>query len=623
MKRFSILASLLLALVFVLSPKAAGPDEEFIRAYVLISEADSLAKNAQNKSAIQRYQSALNTLNALKSANANWKTSVINFRIDYVNRKLKSLKVNTPAKPTVATPEAEGTAFDAELAKLTINDLRKQVESLQNDLILKENKLKEALSAIPSADETKRLANLESDLANLRQENGNLKNAVDNASSQLKSAQTDLANAQAEAKEATTDLAKAQAKADEATLELKNAQARINAAEANASDKEIARLQKELADRQNELTTATGELTVAKNSVASLEEKLKSYDKGTAEKDLEDRSADLEKQLNKSQADLRLANTKLGDTSKANSDLEKQLKALEKGSKEKELQSYINSLEKRLAKSERANAASGTTNRSNRSFRDIFNFRGRKRAENAQVAELQNQIKTLRARLEILDAEQVPLTEEEKKLLSEPKITASSKNTLEAKLSNVPPGGVEDFKAGEAALFKDQHAKAEQKFMHVLKLDENNPLTLSSLAMAQMEQEKYEDAKASLDRAIKQNPDDPYALSAFGLLNFRQKNFEAARDNLARAAKLDPENAVTQHFLGTSLLKLNQPKSAETALRKAVQIEPGEPDSHYNLAVVYATQKPPFLALAKFHYDKAVKAGHPETELKKKFNAGN
>ena len=87
MKRFSILASLLLALVFVLSPKAAGPDEEFIRAYILISEADSLAKNAQNKSAIQRYQSALNTLNALKSANANWKTSVINFRIDYVNRK--------------------------------------------------------------------------------------------------------------------------------------------------------------------------------------------------------------------------------------------------------------------------------------------------------------------------------------------------------------------------------------------------------------------------------------------------------------------------------------------------------------------------------------------------------
>ncbi|OUV37715.1 MAG: hypothetical protein CBC62_07575, partial [Opitutia bacterium TMED102] len=299
-------------MVFVLSPKAAGPDEEFIRAYVLISKADNLAKNAQNKSAIQRYQSALNTLNALKSANPNWKTSVINFRIDYVNRKLKSLSVSTPAKLTVATPKAKGTAFDAELTKLTINDLRKQVESLQNDLLLKENKLKEAHSAIPSADETKRLAKLESDLANLRQENGNLKNAVDNASSQLKSAQTDLANAQADAKAAITDLAKAQAKADEATLQLKNTQARINAAEANASDKEIARLQKELADSRNELTTATGELTVAKNSVASLDEKLKSYDKGTAEKDLEDRLAEFEKQLSKSQADLRLANTKLG-----------------------------------------------------------------------------------------------------------------------------------------------------------------------------------------------------------------------------------------------------------------------------------------------------------------------
>ena len=36
----------------------------------------------------------------------------------------------------------------------------------------------------------------------------------------------------------------------------------------------------------------------------------------------------------------------------------------------------------------------------------------------------------------------------------------------------------------------------------------------------------------------------------------------------------------------------------------------GHAEAHHNLAVVYATQKPPFTALAKFHYEKALAAGH-------------
>ena len=415
--------------------------------------------------------------------------------------------------------------FDAETARLRISDLTRRLESLENNLTLKDAQLKEALSAVPSADETKRLAKLESDLAGLKQENNSLKASVDTATAQLKSAQADLAKAQAEATKATADMAKAQAKADEVALELSNAQDRIKAAEANASDKEIKRLQESLAERQTELEAASGELTTAKASVASLQEKLKSYDKGTAEKDLEAKVASLEKQLNKSQGELQQTTTKLSDAATANSDLEKELKALEKGSREKELTSYINSLEKRLAKAERANVASGNNQpRSRRSFRDMFNFRGRKRAENAKVAELQNQVKTLRARLEILDAEKVPLTAEEQELLTDPQLTPAPENTLEARLASIPAGQVENFKAGEANLFRDhQYAEAEAKFMHVLKLDENNPLTLSNLAIAQMEQEKYEDAQASLDRALQQNPNDPFALRGIGMLSFRKR----------------------------------------------------------------------------------------------------
>ncbi len=625
-KRFSFLASLILAVSVVLSPRAAGPDDEFIRAYILITQADNLAKSAQNSSAAQKYQQALNTLNALKAGNANWKTGVINFRIDYINKQLKSLNVNTPTKPTAVTPKAKPASFDAETAKLTINDLQRRIEVLTNDLLLKESKLKEALSAVPSADETKRLAKLESDLAALKQENTSLKTSVDAATTQLKSAQDDLAKAQDEATKATSDLAKAQAKADEATLALNNAQDRIKAAEANASDKEIKRLQETLATRQSELDTATGELTVAKASVASLEDKLKSYDKGTVEKDLEAQVASLEKQLDKSQGNLQQITAELNDASAANSDLENQLKSLEKGTKEKELNNRIKSLEKQLAKANRVTVASGSNQpRERRSIRDLFNFRGRKRVENAQVAELQNQVKTLRARLEILDATEVPYTSEELELLSDPKVTSAPENTLEARLASIPSDQVENFKAGEAQLFKDhQYAEAEAKFMHILKLDENNALTLSTLAIAQMEQNKYDEAEASLNRAIEQNEEDPHALRGIGFLHYRKEEYEAARDTLAKAASLMPNDAATQHFLGITLQKLNQPKAAETALRRSVQLAPGRPNSHFNLAVVYSLQKPPFTALAKFHYNKALQAGHQKSaELEKLLNGGN
>jgi TPR repeat protein len=49
-----------------------------------------------------------------------------------------------------------------------------------------------------------------------------------------------------------------------------------------------------------------------------------------------------------------------------------------------------------------------------------------------------------------------------------------------------------------------------------------------------------------------------------------------------------------------------------------VQIQPGHAAAHNNLAVVYATQMPPAIALARWHYQKAMSAGHPRNaELEK------
>ena len=46
------------------------------------------------------------------------------------------------------------------------------------------------------------------------------------------------------------------------------------------------------------------------------------------------------------------------------------------------------------------------------------------------------------------------------------------------------------------------------------------------------------------------------------------------------------------------------------AFRKAIQYDPGYGDAHANLAFVYLTQKPPLVELARWHYKKALEAGH-------------
>ena len=669
MKRFSSITTLVLSLGLLFTAQAAGPDDSFIQAYTLIAQADNLSRLGQKNSAIQKYRQAHNDLAALQSGYPNWNAGVVSFRIKYVDQKLKALG---DAAPETAAPSAKPAVLDPAAARREIAILKRKVESLGNAIILKDAKLKEALSAVPSPEEPQQLATLEANLSGLRQENANLKSAIDKATTRLKGANTGLAKAQADAEKAQADLAKAQAETEKTNEALAQAVEEAKAAKPKANDRQAKRLENKLADKQEnlaktekelaslatahkaleselksfkkgsrekdlqaqvgslqkelsgneeDLEKASGNVAALKSDKISLEEELKSFKKGNREKDLEAEVGSLEKQLANSNSKLKETASNLASAENSNDSLGDQLKAFQKGSREKEFSNYIISLEKRLAKAERKNTNPASKRKG---LTGIFNWQKSDRAEKAQVAELQNRIDTLRSRLEILEAEKIPYTDEEKKLFAEPNTGDQPVNTLQAKVATLPEGGADDFKAGQAALIEAKFGEAEQKFLHVLKLDEENPLTLGNLALAQMEQGNYEGAEASLTRALKNDDEDAFSLSLIGTLRYRQKKYDEARDYLAKAVKLNPEDSRAQHFLGSALNNLGQRKAAETALRKAVQIKPGYSEAHHNLAVVYATQNPPFIALAKFHYDKAVAGGHKKNaDLEKILNGGD
>ena len=178
-------------------------------------------------------------------------------------------------------------------------------------------------------------------------------------------------------------------------------------------------------------------------------------------------------------------------------------------------------------------------------------------------------------------------------------------------LRDLPPGASILASQAQRAFSQRRFEDAEKAYREILALDEKNVFTLGNLAAILVERGKLEEGEGLLTRALDVDPEDPFSLSLRGIIRFRQQRYDDAFEALSKSAVLDPENADTQNYLGITLSQRGQRKAAEAALRKALKLSPSSPAAHYNLAVVYATQKPPFLELAKYHYEKARRSGQP------------
>src|SRR5437588_6617939 len=101
MRRFLML-SRLLPVAFASWLHAEGPDDQFVRIYNWIQQADALAESGRNDQAGQKYLQAQAELKTLQAAHPDWNASVVGFRLKYVAEKLATLtqKEKQPAQLT-------------------------------------------------------------------------------------------------------------------------------------------------------------------------------------------------------------------------------------------------------------------------------------------------------------------------------------------------------------------------------------------------------------------------------------------------------------------------------------------------------------------------------------------
>ena len=104
MKRFSVIVALLLSLS---GARAEGPDDQYIRIYNLIQEADKLNSGGQPSEALPKYLEAQASLQRFQKGYPDWNVKVISFRLNYVAAKAAAASPRVPA-PVAPTPASAG-----------------------------------------------------------------------------------------------------------------------------------------------------------------------------------------------------------------------------------------------------------------------------------------------------------------------------------------------------------------------------------------------------------------------------------------------------------------------------------------------------------------------------------
>lgn len=677
-------------LVFLLSGAASAwaqsPDDAFIRVYNLIQQGDTLSGTGQIKQADQKYLEALAGLAAMEEDYPQWNPKIINFRKDYIAKRLSpgaaaaaSRPDESAAKPAVADqPDERLRALDREL-----QEMRRERELLQA-------KLREALMVQPTPIDPREMQQAEERIRQLREENQALRGAMAEQKDQI--AQTtdtaSLEGAQRTLAETAKQLDRQSAVVTELTRQ--NAalekQLREKAPPASKADSQaLAAAQKDLKSARDELerqTELVAELTRAKQA---LDEQLRTAKEKAAARGADPQAlADAQAALTEARSQLEQQNAALaalkreketldseltkaraeaasqpavttpdGSVARQIEELQRKLQqaqddlrsqtqrtdvlAAEKATMEKRLSELskqpvaaaapvptaptapnapLTKAEKRAAKASEAQIKTLQKERSELQ-KQLAKLHGQLedmkiRQKGTGSMELQRQLDLARARLAAYEAKPVPYSAEELQIF-QPTVqqTAAATNTAVRVSRPLPAGAAPLIAEAQRAFQANQLDQAEAKYAEALKLDERNVTMLTDLAATQLQRGRLTEAEATLNKALAEDSENAAAITYLGLLRYRQERLDDAVDLLSRGARLSPDSALTQNYLGIALSAKGQRSPAEAALRRAVSLQPEYGEAHANLAIIYALQKPPFLELARWHYQKARSSGYP------------
>jgi len=172
------------------------------------------------------------------------------------------------------------------------------------------------------------------------------------------------------------------------------------------------------------------------------------------------------------------------------------------------------------------------------------------------------------------------------------------------------PDDMRETAQDAADLFKNQkYDESAAKYQSIIDKYPESLYAWSNLGVVRFQQGKFDEALRALQQAVKLSPTDAFSYSNLGIVYYQLNQYENAIDALNSAKALDPNDPKTHNYLGCACSQKGWQEVAEKEFRKAIELDPNFGDAHFNLALVYATSKPPSLELARREYNRALELG--------------
>jgi tetratricopeptide (TPR) repeat protein len=564
--------------LFAASSLRAETADSFLQAYFAIQNGDAEEKGGNGAKAAEQYVNALKILRAIKAAAPDWNPNIIAYRIRYCTDHITKNGGNIP--PEEATPSVS-VSID-QVPKPPINTV--------------------PAGATPVAVETEPTP----EVAPATTTGGAKGDRVAALERALEQSKTELRRIQDEKKDLEARLKKAEKEAKGVT---------------SSSDERVQELLKENGELKEKLTQAEAKV----KEVASSSDEIKS----------------LKEELAKTQTRLESLQKENEELKAGNEAIKKELEETKTQLKTAAATGAAPAKEGAAPAAEISPDALQTLQKENSLLRAIVDRHYQEDAKRTEVRdkvakalqELGERASTLQAQLEVLQTPLVPLTAEEKQLLKTPPGTLRIVTEDTTKLSGVvkaaSPEDVADPQArlngtnaamaSEArSLFeKNDIEGAAAKYEKILETEANSVFALSNLGVIRFRQERLQEAEKLLRKALSLAPKDGFSMSVLGIVLYQERKYDDAVSILTQAVAMDPKNAEPHNYLGIAYSQKGYQEAAEKELLKAVEIKPDYADAHFNLAVIFASQDPPSIELARKHYKKAVACGmkkDPELE---------
>jgi tetratricopeptide (TPR) repeat protein len=582
-----------LLLLGVVTSWAQSTDEQYVRIYNLMQQGVALEASGQSEAALTKYLEANTELKQLKRVYPSWNPKVVDYRLRFLAERIEAIPAGIPPTPppvavtpppATTSPAAGETSPVAPVAAVAANAgqvelaaLQESLRRLQSEKTILESKLREALATQPAAIDPRELTKAQDRIQTLLKENELLKAGLEEE--KKRTAVVDVQELAA-AKQA---LAEANSKLNERTAEKSALEQRVATLTTTAMAAEALRAENELLKKQ----LAESKTVAAAPSEAGVNLQLAAAEARIASLQSDLDVARLERIALESRLKRALSQQAKSGTVSRDADL-RRIRQLEQ-----ERDEY-----RRKLLEAGQNVSSGPS-----------------QEYATRVEQLTREVASLKARVEVFEARAIPYSAEELALFRQvaPKPAAVPDEKTETgrkTISELPTGTVTLVAQAERAFAAKDYAKAEENYLAILRQDERNAYTHANLGAIKLEQGKLDEAERHIQQALSLSPDDAFAVSLLGYLQFRQEKYDDAIVSLNRAAKLNPQNADVQNYLGVTLSHKGLRGPAEQAFRRAVVLNPAHAGAQNNLAVFYASEEPPNVPLARFHYQRALANGH-------------